>query len=222
MAAPADRTRRGVIFDLDGTLIDTLDDIASSVNELLQSEGLAQQPRDAIRGMIGDGLHLLLQRASCIEDAQRVSDLADRFRPLYGARMLETSRLYEGVATMLDRVAQAAIPMSVLSNKPHDFTAPICAALLSRWRLVAVQGANDGLPKKPDPTGALRLCDEMQLAPDDVIFVGDSAVDVETARNAGMTSVAVTWGFCERGALERAAPSHVVSHPLELVRILTA
>jgi len=221
MAAPAGGTRRGVIFDLDGTLIDTLDDIVSSVNELLLHEHLPPQSCDTIRGMIGEGLHLLLQRASGVEDAQRIAGFVDRYDPFYRARMLDTSRRYDGVATMLDRVAQAGVSMAVLSNKPHEFTAPICAALLSRWRFVTIQGAKDGLPKKPDPTGALRLCDDMQLAPDEVVFVGDSAVDVETARNAGMASVAVTWGFCERGLLEGAAPSHVISHPSELERILT-
>jgi phosphoglycolate phosphatase len=211
---------RGVIFDLDGTLIDTLDDMTASLNDALTSMGFERQTRDAFRAMVGDGMPKLLQRASGTDDEELLAELLKRYRPIYAAKMLETTRLFEGISSVLDGVVQKGIKRCILSNKPHSFTVPICEALLARWPFDRIQGAEDGMPRKPDPIGARHLCETMQLAPAQALFVGDSPVDVLTAQNAGMASVAVTWGYQDRGKLEAAKPWRLVSHPSELEAVL--
>ena len=220
MAKFSSGTRRGVIFDFDGTLAHTLDDIASAVNEVLVQFQFAPQDRDTIRAMIGNGLAVLLQRATGSNDSAIVGAMVDQYRPIYLAEMLNATRLYDGIASMLDGLAEAEVPMSVLSNKPHEFTAPLCDSLLTRWPFVCMEGADDRFAKKPDPEKALHICERMGVSPSECLFVGDSAVDVMTGRNAGMNSIAVTWGYRDRAELTRAEPLRIVNSPDQLGAII--
>lgn len=220
MAKFSSGKRCGVIFDFDGTLAHTLDDIASAVNEVLVQFRFEPQDRDAIRAMIGNGLAVLLQRASGSNDSAIVGAMVDQYRPVYLANMLNATRLYDGVASMLDGLADAEVPMSVLSNKPHEFTAPLCDSLLARWPFVCMEGADDRFAKKPDPARALDICARMGVSPAECLFVGDSAVDVMTGRNAGMVPIAVTWGYRDRGELIGAEPLRLVDSPAQLAAIL--
>ncbi|MCH7993716.1 MAG: HAD family hydrolase [Planctomycetes bacterium] len=220
MAKFSSGTRYGVIFDFDGTLAHTLDDIASAVNEVLVQFRFAPLDVDAIRAMIGNGLAVLLQRASGSDDSAIVGAMVDQYRPVYLANMLNATRLYDGVASMLDGLADAEVPMSVLSNKPHEFTAPLCDSLLARWPFVCMEGADDRFAKKPDPARALDICARMGVSPAGCLFVGDSAVDVMTGRNAGMVSIAVTWGYRDRAELTGAEPLRLVDSPAQLAAIL--
>ncbi len=220
MAKFGSGTGCGVIFDFDGTLAHTLDDIASAVNEVLVQFRFAALDVGAIRAMIGNGLAVLLQRASGSEDSAIVGAMVEQYRPVYLANMLGATRLYDGVASMLDGLADAKVPMSVLSNKPHEFTAPLCDSLLARWPFVCTEGADDRFAKKPDPSRALHICERMGRSPAECLFVGDSAVDVLTGRNAGMSSIAVTWGYRDRAELTRAEPLRLVDSPAQLAAIL--
>ena len=212
--------RCGVIFDFDGTLAHTLDDIASAVNEVLVQFRFAPLDVDAIREMIGNGLAVLLRRASGSDDSAIVGAMVHQYRPVYLANMLSSTRLYDGVASMLDGLADAEVPMSVLSNKPHEFTAPLCDSLLARWPFVCMEGADDRFAKKPDPAKALDICARMGVSPAECLFVGDSAVDVMTGRNAGMKSIAVTWGYRDHAELIGAEPLRLVDSPAQLAAIL--
>ena len=214
--------KRGVIFDFDGTLAHTLDDIASAVNEVLVQFRFAPLDVDAIRAMIGNGLAILLQRASGSDDSAIVGAMVHQYRPVYLANMLSATRLYDGVASMLDGLADAEVPMSVLSNKPHEFTAPLCDSLLARWPFVCMEGADDRFAKKPDPARALDICARMGVSPAECLFVGDSAVDVMTGRNAGMVPIAVTWGYRDRAELTRAEPLRLVDSPDQLAALLVS
>lgn len=212
--------RCGVIFDFDGTLAHTLDDIASAVNEVLVQFRFAPLDVDAIRAMIGNGLAVLLQRASGSDDSAIVGAMVDQYRPVYLANMLNATRLYDGVASMLDGLADAEVPMSVLSNKPHEFTVPLCDSLLARWPFVCLEGADDRFAKKPDPARALHICARMGVSPPGCLFVGDSAVDIMTGHNAGMSSIAVTWGYRDRAELTGAEPMRLVDNPDQLAAML--
>ena len=132
---------------------------------------------------------------------------------------MQETRLYPGVAALLDELTRRRIPLAVLSNKPHDFTAPICESLLRAWPFVSCRGAGEEKFKKPDPAVALELADRMGRSPSDVLFVGDSSVDVMTARNAGMTSVAVTWGYRDREELAAAGPAFWVDEPADVLNL---
>jgi len=212
--------RPAIIFDLDGTLADTLDDITDAVNELLGAIGRPLVKTDDMRGLIGEGLPILIQRASGISDSDVIAELVDRYRPVYTSRMLRKTRLYPGIEGLLDALTAADVAMCVLSNKPHVYTLPICDALLSRWPFVRCCGHTDGYQRKPDPTKAVELAGAMGRKPCDTMFVGDSTVDIATARAAGMRSVAVTWGFRRRAELLAAEPDQLIDEPMALVNLV--
>ena len=138
----------GVIFDLDGTLADTLDDLIECVNLALAEFGHDRVPSDRLRLMIGDGLKPLMRRASGIDSGEALDAIIRYYSGLYRRRMLCRTQLYSGICEMLDRLSAAGIPMSVLSNKTHEFTAAMCEALLSRWPFVSIQGMTEEPLKK--------------------------------------------------------------------------
>ncbi len=209
-----------VIFDLDGTLVDTLDDITASLNVAVA--GIGKPPLDPprVRQMVGNGLPILIQRATGITDEQELKRLIRAFRDHYLAHLLDRSRLYPGMAGTLDRLANAGCPLAVLSNKPHDATTQICAALLNAWPFVCVLGADAGHPKKPDPQGALWLANRLNRAPAAVNFIGDSGVDMQTATAAGMVPLGVTWGFRDVEELRRTGACAVLDRPEQIAPII--
>lgn len=206
----------GLIFDLDGTLIDTLEDIVRSVNEVLDATGTAPLPRERIRAYVGEGLANLLQQASGLEDAGAVDDLVARYKPIYRRRMFEHTHVYPGLGSALDALSAAGCPLAILSNKSHEFVVPLVDMLLARWTWVAARGSRPDAARKPDPGQALELAAAMSRAAHQVVFVGDSAIDVHTAQNAGMTAVAVTWGYRDRAELLAAGATILVEHPQDL------
>ncbi len=211
---------RAVVFDLDGTLADTLEDITNAMNEVLVEIGHSTVTVDRMRGLVGEGLAVLIERATGITDADKVASLVKRYRPAYASRMLQHTRLYPGIEAALDRLSGADVSMCVLSNKPHYFTEPMCDALLSGWKFVRCLGHRDGHLRKPDPAAALELVAGMNREPRDVFFVGDSAVDINTAHNARMPSIGVTWGFRDRDELIAAGAAHLVNTPAELAAVI--
>ncbi|HUQ03211.1 MAG TPA: HAD-IA family hydrolase [Kofleriaceae bacterium] len=205
---------QAVIFDLDGTLVDSLEDIASALGGALADAGLARPPVELVRAWIGDGAHSLVRRA--VEGRADVDAVFASFRERYRAQPIVTTRLYDGVAAALDELAGPGRSFAVLSNKPHELTKVIADRLLGAWPFAAVFGQRPGLPLKPDPTVALVAADELGVSPARCAFVGDSAIDVETARAAGMRAVAVAWGFRDRVELEAAQPDVIVDEPRQL------
>jgi phosphoglycolate phosphatase len=210
----------GVVFDLDGTLADTLRDISDAVKVSLEHFALPVQPLERVRAFIGDGLPQLMSRAAGTNDPDRVAGLVERFRDYYSLNYLRHTHLYPGMEEAVSALRRAGCPISVLSNKPHDSTQRICNALRPAGSLDAVAGASDEYPKKPDPTAALLLAERMGRPPQRVVMVGDSAIDVQTARNAGMRCVAVTWGFRDRPELEAARPDAIVDRPEQLPLVI--
>jgi phosphoglycolate phosphatase len=144
----------------------------------------------------------------------------DQYRSVYTERMLRKTQLYEGMDSVLDTLAELGVPMCVLSNKPHEYVAPICDALLSRWSFLKCVGCAEQEKRKPDPTVALELAWEMGQDPSAVYVVGDSAVDVATAHNAGMTSIAVTWGYGDYAEIKAANPVFTADRPAEVLGLL--
>ncbi len=206
-----------VIFDLDGTLADTLDDITASVNVAIAEVGLGPVDCGRVRACVGDGLPALIARVVVGADEATQARVMATFRAHYRRHLLDSTRLYDGIADVLDRLASESCPMAVLSNKPDDATRTICATLLARWPFVACWGAAPSRPNKPDASAALALAARLARAPQDVVFVGDTAVDVTTAANAGMPAVGVTWGFRARSDLVAAGANVVIDRPAELV-----
>jgi phosphoglycolate phosphatase len=197
MAAPGPPARRpgGVIFDLDGTLADSLGDIASAMNRTLRAHGFPVHPVDAYRTFVGEGVRKLVERALPPgAESVRETFLA-AYQADYAEHLLDETRLFPGVPGVLDALAAASVPVAVLSNKLEGPTRRLVDALCSRWTFRAVFGERPGVPRKPDPASALALADVLAAPPESVAFVGDTGVDILTARTASMRPVGVLWGF---------------------------
>jgi len=185
------------MFDLDGTLLDTLDDLADSMNRALEAMGFPPHPVDAYRYIVGSGVREMARR-SLPEDArddETIDALAELKQQEYTRNWADKTRPYDGVPEMLDALRAGGIRMAVLSNKPDGFTRLAVEKLLPDWDFDVVRGAADGTPHKPDPTSALEIVEAFGLQPADVFYVGDTDVDMQTAVRAGMFPAGVLWGF---------------------------
>ncbi|MBL8681676.1 MAG: HAD family hydrolase [Myxococcales bacterium] len=207
-----------ILFDLDGTLLDSLASIGVAMNEALASLGLPTHPIDAYRRFVGDGVRVLAERVLAPEQHHHIAALLAAYRPLYRARQLDAPA-YDGIFEMLSALEAAGIPMCVLTNKPDDLALEIVGALFRETRFVVVRGEREGVPKKPDPTQALELAAAVGVEPASCWFVGDTPTDIATAKNAGMRPIAVLWGFRGRDELERAGAETLVDAPAALVRL---
>lgn len=213
---------RGLIFDMDGTLLDSLADLGESMNRVLRREGLPTHPIDAYRLYIGDGATNLALRV--LPEERRHPELIARVRDAWSAEYdghwAEQTRLYPGVPELLDALTRRGLPMAVFSNKPHEFTARMAEHFLGRWRLAPVLGARDGVPRKPDPTVPLQIAGGWGLPAPAILYLGDTNTDMKTARAAGMFAVGALWGFREREELQSSGAQALVAHPLDVLPLL--
>jgi phosphoglycolate phosphatase len=211
-----------IIFDLDGTLLDTLADIAASMNGVLAAHGHPPHETDAYRWLVGEGIDRLVLQAlpAAARQTEALDGLAAEYRRLYAACWRAHSRPYPGVPGLLAELARRALPLAVFSNKAQEFTRVMTTELLPGIPFAAVIGAGAELPKKPDPTGALRIAAQLGADPRACLFVGDSAIDMETAHAAGMTGVGVLWGFRGEAELRRASADRLVAQPRDLLALL--
>lgn len=207
------RDARAVIFDLDGTLIDSLPDIALHLNTMLAARGLAPRSLVEIGEWVGYGAEQLIIRA--VPHPEQVADALAEFRTHYRARPVVSSRVFDGLAGELDKIAVGR-KLAILSNKPHDLTVACADALLGRWSFAVVAGQRAGRPPKPDPAALLEVAAELAIDPRECVMIGDSEVDILTARAAGVRGVGVSWGLRSLDILVDAKPDHLVHTPREL------
>jgi len=210
----------GVIFDLDGTLADTLQDITDSVNYGLQQLGRPSVTAAQVRRYVGDGLPMLCRRALGESHADQSDTMAAIVLEQYRLHDMDHTVLYDGMPELLDALVRRNITLAVYSNKPHSATERMVKTLCSRWPFVAIEGYRAEEFKKPDPRMALQIASLMKAPPHEVCMMGDSLPDIQTARAAGMVAVAVTWGFRDAGELQAAGPDYLINHPRELFNIL--
>jgi len=186
---------RAALFDLDGTLLDSLHDIGEAMNHALTLHGLPTHSLSDYRRFVGEGVRVLVARAVPTGSEDTRAAVLASYKSYYAAHLLEHTRPYPGVLGVLSRLAGEGVMLAVLSNKPDEATRRLVAALLPDVPFGAVYGERVGVPRKPDPTAALGIALELGVEPGDCAFIGDTAVDMDTARAAGMYSVGVTWGF---------------------------
>jgi phosphoglycolate phosphatase len=211
--------KHGLIFDLDGTLVDSLLGIAASLNRALSASGLPTHPLAAVRGFIGNGARILVQRAAPADAAGTLLDtLEQAFKADYEVTWPTGTVAYAGISELLATLQARGYPLAVLSNKPHPFTLTIVSQVFPEIDFKVVLGQLAGIPHKPDPAGAFEIANLLSLLPAECTVIGDSTMDIETARNAGMRSVAVTWGFHDRERL--AAADLIVDDPAALEVLL--
>ena len=211
-----------VIFDLDGTLIDSIGDLADAMNAVLESLGYPAHPRDNYRFLVGDGIEILVRRALPPEvvDETNIPDVVDLMRQEYSTRWTATTRPFPEIPELLVKLHARNICTAVLSNKPDFATREIVGELFADNRFEIVRGALEGVPLKPDPSSVLGIISELGQSPQQSVFVGDTAVDMATGVNAGMRSVGVTWGFRDADELVDSGANHIIHQPLELLRFL--
>lgn len=214
---------RAVIFDLDGTLADTLSDIADAMDRVLAQAGFAPLGREACRGLIGHGLQNLVTQAlpPQARSAEQVSRCLASMVADYGEHCLVETRLYGGVPQVLAELRGRGLKLAVLSNKAEPLTRRIVYGLAGTQAFDLVLGARPGVPLKPDPAAALRAAELLGVAPRAVAFVGDSAVDMRTAVAAGMRAVGVSWGLRGREELAEGGAQVIADKPADLLAALS-
>ncbi len=215
---------RGVIFDLDGTLLDTIGDLSGSMNAVLERFGFPGHDVETYKTYVGDGLEMLVRRSmpqTAREDEALRARCIQAMREEYDRRRRETTAPYPGVPELLDALTERKIRMAVLSNKPDGPTRLLVEELLPRWRFDAVVGESAETPRKPDPAGALVIARSLGLEPRAFLFVGDSGVDMLTAAAAGMHPVGALWGFRKAGELLAAGARTLIRTPLDLLPLVS-
>lgn len=209
-----------VIFDLDGTLIDSLADLADAANASLAQFGYPVHPLPAYRHFVGNGLEMLIRRALPAGEADRLGPrltaVLEAMRARYSATWSVKTAPYPGIPEALGALTEKKLPLAVLSNKPDPWTQEIVRHFFPNIAFAAVRGARPHVPCKPDPAAALQIAADLNVPPEHTAFVGDSNVDVLTARRAGMFAVGVTWGFRDAQELRDAGASLLINRPDEL------
>jgi phosphoglycolate phosphatase len=186
----------GVIFDLDGTLIHTIEDIAGAANKMFARRGLPEHGLDYYLKWIGSGAIKFIERAhgEPVNEKQLMAFVSE-FKEIYARNLHDKSRVYDEVPELLDELVNSGIKISVLSNKPHKLTQKVCKYYLSNWPFDPVLGQREEVPRKPDPAAAKEIAEGWGIAPENILFVGDSDNDILTAQAAGMHPMGVSWGY---------------------------
>lgn len=213
---------KAVIFDLDGTLLDSLEDLADSANSVLAGLGYPIHPVDDYKYFVGDGMKSLMTRILPAERRREslIDQCVEQMRNEYRRRWDKKSRPYEGIPELLDKLGALRIKRAVLSNKPQDFTRLIVEEMFSHWNFDMVLGMRRGVPAKPDPTGALEIVDALGIPAAEFLYLGDTNTDMITANAAGIYSVGALWGFRESQELLESGAKSLINHPLELLLLL--
>jgi phosphoglycolate phosphatase len=213
---------KAVIFDLDGTLLDTIGDLTDSMNLTLSRFGFKGHDQETYKYFIGDGIEALVQRALPPENREEemVARGVTAMREEYAVRWDKKTLPYPGIPELLDTLSQKGWPLSILSNKPDDSTRMVVAKLLPRWSFQVILGSRPSVPKKPDPAAALEIAGLLNMSPAHFLYLGDTGTDMKTAVRAGMFPVGVLWGFRTAQELLADGARVLIEKPLDLLQYL--
>lgn len=211
-----------VVFDLDGTLVDSLADIATTVNQVLAENQFPTYDVPRYRYFVGDGVVTLLDRVlpSEVDRGEWIPRCVARFGEIYEHQWRVATRPYEGIDAMLAALRERDIPLAILSNKPHAFTVQCVDAIFGPNAFPLVLGQREHVPRKPDPAGALEVARHFGVAPEECVYLGDSLVDMQTACRAGMCPVGALWGFRTGDELLAHGAARLIAHPSEFPAIV--
>jgi len=210
-----------VIFDLDGTLLDTLADISHAANRVLSDQGLPVHAIESYRQFVGEGVRVLFRQAlpERLRSEDRVAQCAAAFQRAYAEQWHVHTRSYDGIRELLAELVRRDVQLSVLSNKPHRFTRLCIERFLPQTPFRHIFGQREGVPRKPDPAAAIDMGRNSGVPAEQIVYVGDTAIDMQTARAAGMYAVGVTWGFRPAAELQATGACRLIDHPLELLEL---
>lgn len=211
---------KAVIFDLDGTILDTLEDLKNSVNFALSKNGLPVRTIDEIRTFVGNGIRLLMERAVPENtDSSVVDRCFEDFKAHYKEHSADNTKPYEGIIALLDELKSKGVKLAVVSNKA-DFAVQTLVEKYFQGLFDFAVGEREGIRRKPCPDSVNEAIKVLDASPDEVVYVGDSEVDIETSRNAGVNCVAVTWGFRDKCVLESLSPEYIIDKPSQLMVLI--
>jgi len=212
---------RAIIFDMDGTLLDTLEDIADSMNAVLKEMGFPVHNVEDYKAFTGDGIVPLVEKAlpTDFRDKETVRAGVKKMQKEYALHWASKTRPYDGIPELLDGLVQRKIQMAILSNKLDRFTKLAAGKFLSAWPFAQVKGIMPLIPKKPAPDGALLIARALGFSPEEFVFVGDTDVDMKTASAAGMFPVGALWGFRSREELIENGARVMIENPIEVLRL---
>jgi len=210
----------GIIFDLDGTLVDTIEDIGDATNTLLKIHGYPQYTTEEFISWIGNGAAKFIENAMGEKvEADQLKNYVSEFKEIYRENLHNKSKLYPGISELLDKLTSQGLKLAILSNKPHHLTEAVVSFYLSGWDFNPVFGQRVHVPRKPDPAGAIEIAYLMGIETDRILFVGDSVGDLKTSRAAGMVPVGVSWGYGLREPLKINGETFI-HQPHELLSLL--
>lgn len=216
---------KGAIFDLDGTLIQTLPSLIWTGNAMLEHYGLAPRSDSDFRHFVGYGAYELVRRllkSHGIDDEAKTRAAYAVYLELFEEGCIKNIAVYPGINEVLDELDRQGLPYSVLTNKPHQMTHKVIAHCFDPNRFRILQGQSDAWPRKPDPTAALHLAEQMGVEPAACAFVGDSDADMQTAVNGGMIGIGAVWGFRDAAELKQNGATHLCATPREFAELLAA
>lgn len=207
---------RAILFDLDGTLLNTLEDLHDALNYALAAHGYPVRTLEETRRFLGNGMAKLIERA--VPVGAEPQPVLDTFLPYYQAHSMDKTRPYDGVGELLDGLKARGMAMAIVTNKAHTAALPLCGRFFPQ--VDTVVGAREGLRTKPQSDMVRAAMAELGVSEAETVYVGDSEVDLATARNAGLDYVCVTWGFRSRFELEAQGAAHFAADPGELLELL--
>jgi len=215
-------TYQAVLFDLDGTLLNTLEDLADSMNAAVGRLGFPPHPLEAYNYFVGDGIVNMARRAlpENHRDDATTARCVDLMRQIYTEHWHDKTVPYPGIPELLDALAARGLRMAILSNKPHDFTVLCVEKLLPSWSFDTVQGVSETVPPKPDPTGARAVAARLGLPPGAFLYLGDTNTDMQTANASGMFAVGACWGFRPPEELRANGAQALIETPAQLLDLL--
>ena len=214
---------KACIFDLDGTLTNTLDSLVYSTNETLKEMKLPQITEDECRLFVGNGARVLMEKAlssSGVENLAKIEEAMQIYGRIFDANCTYHVVPYEGITKMLESMKNQGLKLAVLSNKPHKQAVHVVETIFGRETFQWIQGQIDTVPRKPNPTAVLQIAKKLGVSPAETMYIGDSEVDVATGKNAQMHTVGVTWGFRGRAVLENAGAESIVDSPKEIINMI--
>lgn len=209
-----------VIFDLDGTLLDTLEDIGISVNFVLKELGYNQIALENFRYLVGEGTKVLMQKAMPDADEEKIQKALSLFEEHYNKQYAQNTKMYSDINKVLTFLTKREFHLAILSNKPHKFVKKCVLKYLDAWKFDAVYGVRENIPRKPDPAGAIEILKELDIKPQECLYVGDTSTDMITANKAGVTPIGVLWGFRDKEELLQSGAKYIVKTPAELLTLI--
>ena len=211
---------KGIIFDLDGTTINTLNELQSSLNEALRERGFPERTKDEVRMGVGRGFRKLIEvSVPAGSDDKTIDEVGERYREIYSEKHI-LSKPYEGIKELLEKLQEKNIKIAVNSNKSDKFTKNIILSNFPGINFTAIYGARENIPHKPDPSTAYEIIEEMKLNKNEVVYVGDSEVDMQTGNNAGLFVIGCLWGFRDEKTLKENKANLLVNKPEEIMEFI--